>query len=153
MDRKLRFVSWKEFDDLCFKLVKKLRGRKIKRITAVARGGLKVAERVARIMGIDQVHVVGLRSYHGVDTQRQLERYTDLPYKLKNTLILDDLFKTGRTFQYIEDHIENRQNCVFAALFKQGNYVRDGKYLCVEQTDDWIVWPTEVDSNGNILEE
>jgi len=146
-----RKILWDEFDYYCRLLADKIKasGVKYKRITAIARGGMLPAIRLSHLLDIPEVHSIGLRSY--IDQDRgETKCYTN--YKdLKNTLIVDDLIQTGKTFKYIYENF-NLTNCHFVCLFKQGDYNYPFDIIYIEKINYWIDFCYELDTKSGIYE-
>jgi len=124
-------LSWDEFDNLCIELAHKVKNLQFDRIVGVSRGGLPIAGYLSKLFGMKDTTALSMAGQE------------PWPWQLRNALIVDDVFCTGKTFQIIEKRIDCTNNCHFAALYKQDNCSGTDKYIYVRETTDWIVFPTE----------
>lgn len=114
-----------------------------KRILAVTRGGLIPAAIVTRSLGIKNIETIGLESYHD---QNQLESISILknasPEYLENSLIIDDLVDTGKTFAYLKGITKD---CIFATLYAKPNGAEYSDcYVRTFPQGTWVDFPWEV---------
>lgn len=113
------------------------------KILAITRGGLIPAALVTRSLNIKVIETMGIETYHD-QTQSDLVKILKKcdPAFLKDTLIIDDLVDTGKTYSYLRDLTEN---CLFATLYAKplgaeftDCYVRDFEQHI------WVDFPWEV---------
>jgi xanthine phosphoribosyltransferase len=112
------------------------------RILAVTRGGLIPASLVARALGITQIETIGLASYEGEKHSGVITelKKADTAY-LKDTIIVDDLVDTGKTFEYLRPRTSE---CIFATLYAKpmGEKMTDFYVKSFDQ-ECWIDFPWE----------
>lgn len=132
-------------------------------IIAVWRGGTPVGMAVQELLayfGIEADHIaIRTSSYTGTEQRSEVSVH-GLNYAIKklrhndNLLIIDDVFDTGRTFEAIikELHKRSRRNMPedvriavpwFKPLRNKTSLTPD---YYVHDTDDWLVFPHELDS-------
>ena len=126
------------------------------------RGGAPVAMVVHEFLDFHGVlsDYVGIRvlSYSGIDQQSEVIKVDGLDYvtqKIKTArslLIVDDIFDSGRTMQELMKYLENlfprRQNIsvrIATVYFRSPrNKIPVQPDYFVHQTDEWIVFPHEL---------
>ena len=132
-------------------------------IIAIWRGGTPVGMAVQEIMaycGIESDHIaIRTSSYVGVD-QRGAVAVHGLNYIIKKichddrVLIVDDVFDTGNTIVAVIDELSKRARGntpedirVAVPWYKPGRNETDIQPdYCVHETDDWLVFPHELDA-------
>ncbi|MAE50270.1 MAG: xanthine phosphoribosyltransferase [Micavibrio sp.] len=139
-------ISWDDIKRDSARLSEKLNSefKLPKKILAVTRGGLMPASLVCRALGIKKIETIGLESYHG---QHQGDVISVLkqaaPEFLEDTLILDDLVDTGKTYAYLREHTKN---CLFATLYAKPLGAKYSDCFVEEfDQDTWIDFPWEMD--------
>ena len=139
-------ITWDQIKEDSVALSRKLRSdfEVPDKILAITRGGLIPASLVTRPLGIKSIETMGIETYHG---QSQTDAINVIksadPAYLKDTLIIDDLVDTGKTFSYLKEHT---QNCVFATLYAkpQGAKWTDCYIKDFEQ-HIWVDFPWEIE--------
>lgn len=114
------------------------------KILAITRGGLIPASLVTRPLGIKNIETMGIETYHEQERSDLVNVIKKCdPAYLKDTLIIDDLVDTGKTFSYLKD---NTRNCIFATLYAKPQgvpfthcYVRDFEQHI------WVDFPWEIE--------
>lgn len=103
-------------------------------LIGVARGGMIPVTLVAHLLD-KRYQMLDLHSYMGKESGVMVEEYALKLNKDKVNIIIDDIFDTGKTFQYINN-----------------NYQIDRFYYVVDKRDGesknlgWIVFPWEKES-------
>lgn len=116
-------LIWKEFNDLCKKLAKKIPAKKYTSIYGIPRGGLFVAQQLSNILGLP----VSDRLHH-------------------KALVVDDICDSGASlakFQELHD--------TAVLHYKPKSRVKP-TYFC-ECTNNWVQYPYEVASNDETVED
>lgn len=134
------YISWDEFHRHTRELAQKLKANNYSKIVAVSRGGLLPAGILAYELNIRNVEVINMSSYDG-ETQRQDKDITvkaDIGTMDEQTLIVDDISDTGKTFNLLRPRFPR---AAFVSVYakRQGTaavdvYVRD-------IPDVWLVFP------------
>lgn len=123
------YISWDEFHRHTRELAQKLKANNYSKIVAVSRGGLLPAGILAYELNIRNVEVINMSSYDG-ETQRQDKDITvkaDIGTVDEQTLIVDDISDTGKTFNLLRPRFPR---AAFVSVYakRQGN--RRGGCLC-----------------------
>lgn len=139
-------ITWDKIKDDSVALAAKLRKefQVPDKILAITRGGLIPASLVTRPLGIKNIETMGIETYHG---QEQTDAVNIIkqadPAYLKDTLIIDDLVDTGKTFAYLKD---NTQNCVFATLYAKPKGAQFTDCFIEEfEQHIWVDFPWEIE--------
>ena len=111
--------TWEQFDKACEKIAQWAQGLNFTGIFGIPRNGLVVAVRLSHLLGIPLID-----DHHDIDG--------------KDTLVVDDLVKTGETVSILEDHIGD---FMIATLFWSGAR-NEPNYFC-HKTKDEIIFPWE----------
>jgi xanthine phosphoribosyltransferase len=123
-------------------------------IIAIANGGLIPAVYMAKALGVYNMQIIGVKSYEHQE-QGNMELYHDISYNaLENerVLIVDDIYDTGKTFEYVSKLIVdngNAQRIRSYAVCKKGTHGIGADYYGVITTamsTAWVVFPWE--TNG-----
>ncbi len=135
------YVNWDEFHKHAKELAEKIKAyRSFDKIVAVSRGGLLPAGIIAYNLGIRNVQTINMSSYDD-DVQRsdnEVEISADIGSVDENTIIIDDLADTGKTFQLLH---RIYPKAVMAAVYAkpQGSVFLD--IYARDIPDKWIVFP------------
>ena len=139
-------ISWDEIKRDSQLLAEKLKNKfdiLPKKILAVTRGGLIPAGIITRSLGIKTIETIGLESY---SNQSQMDTISILkkahPDYLENSLIIDDLVDTGKTYEFLKGITKS---CIFATLYAKpkGEKYSDC-YVRTFPQDTWVDFPWEV---------
>ena len=134
------YVTWDEFHQDVKELCSKIQERgKFNKIIAVSRGGLAPACIASYILDIRNTDVVNILSYD--DDQMRDDSKIELTTKIEadsNTLVIDDLSDSGRTFNILK---KLYPSAIFAAVYAK----EKGKSACDifarAIPDNWVVFP------------
>lgn len=136
-------------------------GESPKRILAIGRGGLIPATMLSHQIGINDVQCLRFSSYKGEDPEKvkihlpfqptnlgknmfQVMGVYGVTYGNPETLIIDDLWDTGNTQEYLRRMFPEAINCT---LFHKLGVAHEGKvrYPGMELPEGkWVVFPWEV---------
>ena len=120
-------------------------------IIAIANGGLIPAMYMAKALGVYNMQIIGVKSYEH-QKQGNIELYHDISYsELENerVLIVDDIYDTGKTFEYVNDLITDSgftKNIMTYAVCKKGIHGIGVDYFGFNTTDThtaWVEFPWE----------
>lgn len=138
------YISWEEFHQHTKELSQKLKLRgKYNKIIAVSRGGLIPAGIIAYELDIRNNEAVNFSSYDN-DEQRKTE---DIEFEAhvghvdENTLVIDDLADSGRTFEVLRKYYPNATFVTVYAKQKGSNQV---DIYAKDMPDEWIVFPWDI---------
>ena len=136
------YISWTDFHQHVKELAEKLKnsGRRFNKIVAVSRGGLLPAGILAYELDIRDCETVNMSSYDG-ETRRADE---DINVRQSifgvdaQTLIIDDLSDTGRTFRILR---RIYPQAVFVSVYAKPQGRGEVDIYCRDMPDRWIVFP------------
>ena len=119
-------VSWSEIESLVEKLSKNILklSRTFSSITTISRGGLIPSRLLADALGIKKILV----------DQKMIS---------SNSLFVDDIYDSGKTFYDILPNVDNSSKFVFATLFVRRGMKYPDQLLYAEKTfdDSYVVFP------------
>lgn len=150
------YVDWFDVENAALILAKRLQAHNYqpRRILAVARGGLIPATMLSHILGVRQVFSIQLESYSGEaqEFQGQLTpshwetfEFTQDLVNSVDTLIVDDLFDTGKTHEFLRENYPDAVTCcLFYKEYKHGQHSqRIVSFPGSPLPNQWIVFPWE----------
>ena len=155
---KKKYVSWQDIENNCLSIVNTIRkyNAKYDCIVSVGRGGMIPSRIISEYLDIRNIYIYNIRSYTDIDQQGKIisEKFDFSALEGKNVLIVDDIYTTGHTLDFVCDSISNNVDDVFittATLYENSNkLIVDRKpniYASVyDSVRDWIVFPWENDS-------
>lgn len=137
-------LDWERLAKDCDALAQKIKdsGKVPQKMLAITRGGLGVATVLSRSLNIKDIETIGLESYHGQEQSEEVKVIKDPDSRYTvDTLIVDDLVDTGKTFEYLKSRTTN---CVFACVYAKpkGKEFTDFHVADFEQ-HEWIEFPWE----------
>ena len=121
-----QYVSWTDIESLIEKLSENILklSRNFSSITTLSRGGLVPSRLLADALGIKKIFV-------------------DENIVNSNSLFVDDIFDTGKTFSNIFSNIDDPSKFVFITLFARRGMKYPEQLLYAEKTldDSYVVFP------------
>lgn len=124
MDKE-QYVSWSEIDSLIEQLSNLiLKSKKFSSITTLSRGGLVPSRLLADHLGIEKIFV-------------------DEKVIPANSLVVDDIFDSGKTFDRIISKSEDTSKLVYATLFARRGKKFPSQLIYAKKTNDdgYVVFP------------
>ena len=125
---KIRFmpheiISWKQIESDINSLAQKLEGNSFSSIYTISRGGLVPSRLIADFLGIEKICV-------------------DSPTIPSQSLIVDDIFDSGKTFEKISTLIDG-DDFTFATIYArhQKNFPKQLLFGKLVTSDDYLVFP------------
>ena len=119
-------VSWSEIESLVEKLSKNILklSRTFSSITTISRGGLIPSRLLADALGIKKILV----------DQKMIS---------SNSLFVDDIYDSGKTFYDALPNVDNSSKFVFATLFARRGMKYPDQLVYAEKTfdDSYVVFP------------
>ena len=119
-------VSWNEIESLVEKLSKNILqlSRSFSSITTISRGGLIPSRLLADALGIKKILV----------DQKMIS---------SNSLFVDDIYDSGKTFYDTLQNVDNSSKFVFATLFARRGMKYPDQLVYAEKTfdDSYVVFP------------
>ena len=121
-----QYVSWTDIESLIEKLSKNILklSRNFSSITTLSRGGLVPSRLLADALGLKKIFV-------------------DQKIVNSNSLFVDDIFDTGKTFSNIFSNIDDPSKFVFITLFARRGMKYPEQLLYAEKTldDSYVIFP------------
>jgi len=124
MDKE-QYVNWSEIDSLIEQLSNLiLKSKKFSSITTLSRGGLVPSRLLADHLGIEKIFV-------------------DEKVIPANSLIVDDIFDSGKTFDRIISKSEDSSKLLYATLFARRGKKFPSQLIYSKETDNdgYVVFP------------
>ena len=119
-------VDWNDIESLVGRLSKNILklSRNFSSITTVSRGGLIPSRLLADSLGIKKIFV-------------------DQKIISPNSLFVDDIFDSGKTFYHILPNVDDSSKFVFATLFARRGMKYPDQLVYAEKTfdDSYVVFP------------
>ncbi len=134
-----------------FEMVKEL-SMKIKKefnpdyLVGLSRGGLVPLRMFSDFLGINDLGVISVKYYKGVDerTERPEVKWSPLEEEKTRVLLVDDIADTGRSIKAVLPRLENLfEEVRVATILKKPWSEVDPHYYSLE-TEAWVVFPWEV---------
>ena len=127
------FVNWVAIETLVDKLAEKLKSLNLRfnTISTISRGGLVPSRLLADRLGINIILV----------DKNKIPR---------DSLFVDDIYDTGKTFAKILPKVENADQLVYATLFaRKGKTIpKQVVYAQLTKDDEYIVYPWDRFEHG-----
>ncbi|HEY8449622.1 MAG TPA: phosphoribosyltransferase family protein [Bacillota bacterium] len=145
-----RYLSWTDVEQLVKKLIERIGPvTHYDSLLVITRGGMVPACLISEWTGMRNILVAAVMFYTGVD--RTLERPVFLqfppdPYlRSKRTLIVDDVWDSGRTVMAVKERVRAAGGIPTVAVlhYKPGRscFPEERPDFYAEETDAWIVYP------------
>ena len=119
-------VNWNDIEDIIKKLSKNILqlNRTFSSITTVSRGGLIPSRLIADALDIKKI-------------------YVDQDNISSDSLFVDDIFDSGKTFNNIFLHVDNGSKFIFATLYARRGMKYPEQLIYGEKTfdDSYVVFP------------
>jgi len=137
------YITWDDFHQHTKNLVQKLKEENclINQIVAVSRGGLIPAGILAYELNVRNCKAINMSSYDGNikrnDSDITLETGT-LSGLGKDTLIVDDLADSGRTFNILKAIYPNAK---YACVYAKPQGAKSADIYAVDLPEKWVVFP------------
>ena len=116
-------ISWKQIESDINSLAQKLECNSFSSIFTISRGGLVPSRLLADLLGIKKI-------------------YVDSPTIPSHSLIVDDIFDSGKTFEKISTLIDG-DDFTFATIYArhQKNFPKQLLFGKLVTSDDYLVFP------------
>ena len=139
------YISWAEFHDDVKILARKIKqSGTFNKIIAISRGGLLPAGILAYELDIRNSQAINISSYDNNERREddKIELDCNVGEVDNQTLIVDDLSDTGRTFRLVRKLYP--QAC-YAAVYSKPKGHGDVDICAKELPDKWIVFPWDIE--------
>lgn len=143
-------IEWDEFHQHCKKLVQLLKNKgTFNKIVAVSRGGLVPAGILAYQLNIRNCETINMSSYDDSPVAPDSLRRDDAEIELRaavsqvdnQTLIIDDLADTGRTFRILR---QMYPQAVYCSIYAKDAGKSSVDVYAEGLPDAWIVFPWDI---------
>ncbi|MBD3363075.1 hypothetical protein GF362_05125 [Candidatus Dojkabacteria bacterium] len=143
-----RYYSFKEIEDMCWKLGEELTDLEFDGIVTMPLGGMVPACFLGKILQIKNIITLNTNYYDGeerLDTLLILDDPDILPRE-KKLLLVDDIVDSGTTMRTVLGMLEERGNSVTSAAlhYKPSKSKNMKPDFYGEAVDEWIVYPWEI---------
>jgi len=139
-----RYINWNELHQDTKILADKIKKSGVyTKIIAVSRGGLIPASIVSYELNIRNIQTVNVLSYDG-EKQRPDTAFvaeSHIRDADEQTLIIDDVSDTGKTFQLLHKMFPKAK---LAAVYAKPSGVKYVDIYAVDMPDKWLVFPWDV---------
>ena len=119
-------VTWNDIEEIVKKLSKSILelNRSFSSITTISRGGLIPSRLIADALNIKKIYV----------DQNKIS---------SNSLFVDDIFDSGKTFNNIFLHVDDNSKFIFATLYARRGMTYPEQLMYGEKTfdDSYVVFP------------
>lgn len=141
-------LDWDEVEQLAWRLCESIESRYSPDIVVgLLRGGGIVAHMVSDRLGMNEIYLVGCRSYEGIRRRSTLKIYQPLVLKSlrgKDVLLVDDVADTGRTLVEASTMLRQRNpRRLRTATLMVKPHTTPLPDFFVDKVDAWIVYPWE----------
>ena len=136
------YITWQEFHQQVKFLAQKIKQENISisQIVAISRGGLIPAGILSYELGIRNCNLINMSSYDGETRRNDTDVFiaNTLPDIKEDTLIVDDLSDSGRTFNILRELYPNAR---YACVYTKPKGIKSTDIYAQELPDKWVVFP------------
>lgn len=143
-------LTWKKIHEAVFKLAQNIarEGLETDLIVGILRGGYIVARMLSDVIGTDNIGVVEVKFYRGIEERAERPIITQpltTDVKGKNVLIVDDVVDSGRTLEIVTEQVRLRgaRSVKTAVLFYKPRSIIKPDFFA-QETREWVVFPWEL---------
>ncbi|MEM0026209.1 MAG: phosphoribosyltransferase [Zestosphaera sp.] len=143
-------LTWKKIYEAVLKLALDIikEGLEIDLIVGILRGGYIVARILSDILGTDNIGVVEVKFYRGIEERAERPIITQpltADVRGKNILIVDDVVDSGRTLEIVTEQVRLRgaRSVKTAVLFYKPKSIIKPDFFA-QETMKWVVFPWEL---------
>ena len=139
------YIDWPQFHQDVKVLAQKIKSSgEYNKIIAISRGGLLPAGILAYELDIRNSQAVNISSYD--NNERREDDKIELDCKVgevdNQTLIVDDLSDTGRTFRLVKKLYPQAK---YAAVYAKEKGFKDADIIARRLPEQWVVFPWDVE--------
>lgn len=138
------YISWQEFHQDAKNLAQLIKNNgEYNQIVAVSRGGLIPAGILAYELDIRNCQSINMSSYDGNDKRDDsaIELQADITGVDANTLIIDDLSDSGRTYRILREKFPSAK---FITVYSKPEGASEVDICAKLLPDEWIVFPWDL---------
>jgi len=152
-DVKKIYLSWSDVDKLIDELVPRLQGYDYDVMVVITRGGITPGGILAERLSIDQVLVASVDFYEAEENELDWPVFMQFPadsfLRGKQVLIIDDIWDKGKQVVTVTERIEQAGGMPISAVLHykphRSQFKDKSPNFYGEQTQDWIIYPWEVE--------
>jgi hypoxanthine phosphoribosyltransferase len=153
-DVKKVYLSWTDVDNLIScELVPRLQSNDYDIVIAITRGGIVPGGMIAEQLGVQQILVASVDFYedaeHNLDWPVFMQFPSDSLLRRQQVLIVDDVWYRGKEIVSVTERVEQaggRPTSVVLHYKPKFSRVKDkAPDFYAAETEDWIIYPWEVD--------
>jgi hypoxanthine phosphoribosyltransferase len=143
-------LTWKKIHEASLKLASEIARERLEidLIVGILRGGYIVARILSDMLGTENIGVVEVKFYKGIEERAERPIITQpltADVKGKNVLVVDDVVDSGRTLEIVTEQVRLRgaRSARTAVLFyKPKSIIRPDFFA--QETSEWVVFPWEL---------
>ncbi len=143
-------LTWKKIHEASLKLASEITKERLEidLIVGILRGGYIVARILGDMLGTENIGVVEVKFYKGIEERAERPIITQpltADVKGKNVLVVDDVVDSGRTLEIVTEQVRLRgaRSVRTAVLFyKPKSIIRPDFFA--QETSEWVVFPWEL---------
>ncbi len=143
-------LTWKKINEAILRLAQNIisEGLETDLIVGILRGGYIVARILSDMLGTDNIGVVEVKFYKGIEERAERPIITQpltVDVKGKSVLIVDDVVDSGRTLEIVTEQVRLRgaKSVRTAVLFyKPKSIIKPDFYA--QEVREWVVFPWEL---------
>lgn len=143
-------LTWRKINEAILRLAQNIisEGLETDLIVGILRGGYIVARILSDMIGTDNIGVVEVKFYKGIEERAERPIITQpltVDVKGKNVLIVDDVVDSGRTLEIVTEQVRLRgaKSVRTAVLFyKPKSIIKPDFYA--QEVREWVVFPWEL---------
>lgn len=159
-DAKKIYLSWNDVNKLIDELIPRLQGYTYDVIIVITRGGIIPGGIISERLGIDQVLVASVDFYedemHDFDWPVFMQFPADSFLRSKQVLIVDDIWDRGKQVVSVTERIEQAGGYPISVVLHykphRSQFKDKSPSFYAVQTEQWIIYPWEIDRGGDKVE-
>jgi len=143
---KFQYISWRELENICFKLAKKVAQKDFDRIVCISRGGAVAARIFSDFLNLPISNFV-ISSYVkvGKSSHPKVTEKLTVDIKNENILLIDEIVDTGKTLKKALAYLKKKSPksiYTIVPFIKPHTIIKPD--LWEIETTNWIIFPYEV---------
>lgn len=142
-------LNWKKIHEASIKLSQDIlkEGLEADLVVGILRGGYIVARILCDLLGNDNIGVVEVKFYKGIEERAERPIITQpltADVKGKNVLVVDDVVDSGRTLEIVTEQVRLRgaRSVRTAVLYYKSRSIIKPDFFA-QETNEWVVFPWE----------
>jgi len=143
---KFQYISWKELENICFELAKRVMNKDFDRIVCISRGGAVVARIFSDFLNLSISNFV-ISSYVkvGKSSHPQVTEKLTIDIKDEKILLIDEIVDTGKTLKKALNYLKKKSpKSIYTVVPFIKPYTIIKPDLWKTETTNWIIFPYEI---------